>query len=56
MALHRAMVPLIWSGGGAVASMIWAWTISESAGEGGKRVKSSSIWEGVGDGEAEVLL
>ena len=53
MALHRAIVPLIWSGGGAVASMIWACTTSESAGEGGKRAKSASIWEGVGDGEAE---
>ena len=54
MALHRAIVPLIWSGGGSVASMIWARTTSESAGEGGKRSRSASIWEGVGDGEAEV--
>ena len=53
MALHRAIVPLICSGGGAVASMIWVRTTSESAGEGGKRARSASIWEGVGDGEAE---
>ena len=55
MALHKAIVPWIWSGGGAVASMI-SWRItSESAGEGGKRVRSASIWEGVGDGEVEVF-
>ena len=56
MALHKAIVPLIWSGGGAVASIILARTISESAGEGGKRVRSSFIWEGVGDGELEASL
>ena len=55
MALHRAIVPLIWSGGGSVASMICVRTISESAGEGGKQARSSLIWEGVGDGEVEVL-
>ena len=35
--------------------MIWVRTTSESAGDGGKRARSSLIWEGVGDGEAEVF-